>query len=279
VQVSLAQVRATYKQRDAWWTVLLVDPLASRLVRIAAPTGWITPTRLTLTAFLLGIAAGAAFLVGSAGWLIAGAALYHAGFVIDCMDGKLARLRGAESVFGSWLDFLLDRVRVFLCIVALFGGQFRQTGNALFLLVATGAVFLALFGYLNGAETDKASARIRELTGGGRPAGASFWAASEPVERLRSALHRRRIRVNLVSGVEFEMGMLVVAPLAAALWQPEAAIWVVLVFGALLTGFELALMARFGFTARSFDRRRQAVSVPTQRTGRSAADERAGRPA
>jgi phosphatidylglycerophosphate synthase len=265
----LAQVRATFKRRDAWWTVLLVDPLAGRLVRIAAGVGWVTPTRLTVTAFLLGLGAAGAFLAGTPGWLIAGALIYHLGFVIDCMDGKLARLRGTESILGSWLDFVLDRVRVVLCLGALFGGQFQQTGEPLFLGFAIGAVFLALFGYLNGAETGKALARMAGLAATDLPDPAP----PGGLGRVRAALHRHRIRVNLVSGVEFEMFLLVVAPLAAAFWRPEGLLWVAAGAAVLLVGFELALMARFWITARSFDRRaanRTPLPVPAQRTGPAA---------
>ena len=50
----------TYKKRDAWWTVLLVDPVAVRLVWLVAPYRWITPNRLSFTAFLMGLGAAAA---------------------------------------------------------------------------------------------------------------------------------------------------------------------------------------------------------------------------
>lgn len=170
IRVTLDQVRATYKRRDAWWTVLLVDPLASRLVRLTAAVPWITPTRLTVVAFLLGLAAAGSFLQATTGWLLVGAALYHLGFVLDCMDGKIARLRGTGSMLGSWLDFLLDRVRVFVCVVALFGGMRQRTGEPVYLLAASVAIFLALFIYLNGAETNKAWRRMVPPSPAGGPA-------------------------------------------------------------------------------------------------------------
>ncbi|MFS2294977.1 MAG: CDP-alcohol phosphatidyltransferase family protein, partial [Actinomadura sp.] len=45
----------TYKARDAWWTVLLVDPLASRLVKFTANRTRITPNQLTVGALILGL--------------------------------------------------------------------------------------------------------------------------------------------------------------------------------------------------------------------------------
>jgi phosphatidylglycerophosphate synthase len=257
-RVTMAQVRATYKARDSWWTVLLVDPVAGRLVRAAAPYRWLTPNRITAVAFLLGLGAAGAFLAGAPGWLVAGALLYHLGFVLDCVDGKIARLHGTGSIFGGWLDFFLDRVRVVLCAVALFAGQWRQTGADVFLFVAIGVVFLALFGYVNGAATDQARARLAERRaqqGLGQPDEESLLrTAAGPAAglagRVRDTLHRHRIRMNLVSGIEFEMAVLVVAPLVAALTGPYAVVWVTAAAAAPLVLFELSLIARFWLATR-----------------------------
>src|SRR5689334_19578887 len=99
-RTALADIRErTYKARDAWWTVWLVDPLASRLVWLTSPWPWVTPNRLTLGAFALGGGAAACFLKQSYGWVLAGAVLFHLSFVLDCMDGKTARLNGTGSIF------------------------------------------------------------------------------------------------------------------------------------------------------------------------------------
>ncbi|MGH3382223.1 MAG: hypothetical protein ACRDP6_46600 [Actinoallomurus sp.] len=45
----------TYKARDAWWTVLLVDPLAGRLVRFVANRTSLTPNQLSAAALALTI--------------------------------------------------------------------------------------------------------------------------------------------------------------------------------------------------------------------------------
>ncbi|QSB14261.1 CDP-alcohol phosphatidyltransferase family protein [Natronosporangium hydrolyticum] len=254
---SMQQVRATYKVRDSWWTVLLVDPVAGRLVRVAAGRAWITPNRLTITAFLLGMGSAAAFLTGQPGWLIVGALLYHVGFTIDCIDGKLARLTGSGSVFGGWLDFFLDRIRVMICVIALFAGQFLQTDNAGFLFAAIAVVFLALFGYVNGAETDKARASLARRAGDPVDDEALLDTAAGPAGGLagqvRRWLHQRRIRFNLVSGIEFEMAVLVVAPLVVAATAPAGLFWVTGVAGLALVAFEAALIARFWLAARRAD--------------------------
>src|SRR3954468_14943381 len=134
---SLAEVRArTYKSLDAWWTVLLVDPYAGHLVRFAAARRWITPNRLTALATVFGLAAADCFAGAGRPWLIAGAVLFHLGFVADCVDGKLARLRGTGSLFGAWFGFMADRLRVVLCAAALMGGQYARTGQVRYLWLA-----------------------------------------------------------------------------------------------------------------------------------------------
>ena len=131
---TIEEVRTrTYKSRDAWWTVILVDPLASRLVQVAARYPSITPNRLTVAAFGLGLGAAACFAAADYPWLVAGAVLFHLSFLVDCMDGKIARLTDSGSIFGAWLDFMLDQLRVVVCTVALMGGQYAATGELRYL--------------------------------------------------------------------------------------------------------------------------------------------------
>lgn len=139
----------TYKRRDAWWTVLLVDPLASRLVVVTANRTSITPNQLTWAGLLLGACAAALFALARPWSMIVGAALFHLSFVLDCMDGKIARLKGTGSVIGGWLDYMFDRLRVMMCAAALFGGQYARSGNAGWLWLAFAVVFLDMLRYMD----------------------------------------------------------------------------------------------------------------------------------
>jgi hypothetical protein len=141
--------------------------------------------------------------------------------------------------------------------------------------------FLALFIYLNGAETDKARAKMAAPATGrrGTPPSLNGYPLPPLVGQLRGFLHRRRIRLNLVSGVEFEMAVFVVAPLFAAAFGAGAIMWVTGVAAGLLIAFELALIARFWLTARSYDLRAAQRPMPAQRTDRSPVDDRLHHPA
>ena len=303
-RLTLQEIRdRTYKDRDAWWTVWLVDPVASRLVRLVAPYRWITPNRLTMTAFVFGLAAAACFAQQDRAWLVAGAVLYHLSFVIDCMDGKIARLNGTGSIFGVWLDFVFDRLLVLICTVALMGGQFQRTGDLTYLWVGGGVIFLGMFRYLNAFQIGKVKnqmrAQLAELQGEGgvrpafveetmqqQPVGAAtadeLAASDRPVVdvygdfrtrfplfvRFRNVLIRQRVRAHLVSGIEFQMAIFIIGPLTGFI------IGSAVVPGALLVAFELLLIYKLWAAARSFTRQlaeakaaATATAVPAQASG------------
>ncbi|GII79458.1 hypothetical protein Sru01_44400 [Sphaerisporangium rufum] len=159
---TLDEVRAqTYKARDAWWTVWLVDPLAGRLVVITANRTSITPNQITWGAFLLGLAAAGCFLRAEWPWLVAGALLYHLSFVLDCMDGKIARLKGTGTVLGGWLDYVFDRIRVLTCTLALMWGQYQATGQEVYLLLGVAVVFLDMLRYVDALQIAKVRRQMR----------------------------------------------------------------------------------------------------------------------
>src|SRR5690606_572821 len=124
-QVSLDQVRGTFKPRDSWWTVLFVDPLAARLVRVLAPRAWITPTLLTVVAFVLGLGAAAAFLAARPAWWVAGAVAYYVACALDCVDGKIDRLLGQGYGLGAWRVYDLYLAREYLSTYMVFAGACR----------------------------------------------------------------------------------------------------------------------------------------------------------
>jgi phosphatidylglycerophosphate synthase len=280
---TLDEIRArTYKDRDAWWTVWLVDPLAARLVRLVAPYRGFTPNRLTAAAFAIGLASAGAFALQSALALVAGAVLFHLSFVLDCMDGKIARLNGTGSIFGVWLDFVLDRVKVLICAVALFGGQFARSGDLAYLWVGGAVIFLDMFRYVNSAQLGKVRAAMRleiavargedgrvafvEETVAEHPVGAvadgsvvdvygDFRARFGLFVRLRNALVRQRVRAHLVSGIEFEMAVFIVGPLTGLV------IGVPIVAGALLVLFELLLIYKLLSATRSYTRHLRAAAA------------------
>ncbi|MFI1992324.1 CDP-alcohol phosphatidyltransferase family protein [Actinoplanes sp. NPDC020271] len=238
MRVPLAEIRErTYKPVDAWWTVLLVDPLASRLVWLIAPYRRVTPNVLTLVATVLGAGAAVAFARGDRWSLVAGAVLFHLSFVADCMDGKIARLNGTGTIFGQWLDFVLDRVRVFFCALALFGGQYARGHDVTYLWMMAVAIFLDLIRYVNGGQVAKVRSGMA----------AEFGAPAEPRGGTAARLRRHRIRTHLFSGIEYEMFVYLIGPLTGLILPVTAAA------GAAMLFFELIVVLRLFQAARLAD--------------------------
>jgi phosphatidylglycerophosphate synthase len=104
------------KNPDAWWTVIAVDPIAVRVLPRLARRPWVTPDRLSYLSLVLALAAGATF---AGGRLVVGAVLFEAHFVIDCLDGKLARVRGTQNPRGGFVDLACDLVGTGWCFAAL----------------------------------------------------------------------------------------------------------------------------------------------------------------
>ncbi|WP_055480975.1 CDP-alcohol phosphatidyltransferase family protein [Sphaerimonospora mesophila] len=291
MKFTLEDVRSrTYKARDAWWTVFLVDPLASRLVVAIANRTSISPNQITWGAFLLGLGSAGCFLTADPVWLVAGAVLYHLSFVLDCVDGKIARLKGTGTVLGGWLDYVFDRIRVFACALALMWGQYRATGQDLYLLLGIGVVFLDMLRYVDALQVTKVRRQMRRTLRTAYDEVAPPRSPAEPPLRddpdlgldsrsdethartaeavdlqvefhsryawyvpFRTWLRARRVRTHLVSGIEFQMAVFIVGPLLGLI--SPIMIGVVTVCAAVpLLAFEAAIMYKLWLSSRDFTR-------------------------
>jgi phosphatidylglycerophosphate synthase len=100
---------------DAWWTALVIDPIALRILPWLVPRQRITPNGLSLASLVLALAAGGGFLTKH--YVLAGV-LFELHFFVDCLDGKVARLRGTQNVRGAYLDVACDLMGTSWCLAA-----------------------------------------------------------------------------------------------------------------------------------------------------------------
>jgi phosphatidylglycerophosphate synthase len=100
------------KAHDAWWTVLVIDPIAAPLVALVDRARAITPNTVTVASVVIAALSALEWVRSEA---IAAAVLFQIAFLLDCMDGKLAYLRHLESPYGAWLDAASDAVRMTVC--------------------------------------------------------------------------------------------------------------------------------------------------------------------
>jgi hypothetical protein len=120
------KLKAAIKKIDGWWASIFSGPVANYLLRYIADINWISPNHVTLFALFLGILASVCFVIASPLFMILGALLVQLSFIVDCMDGQLARYRQQFSVLGAWLDRIADRVKDFLYFFSLALGFFLK---------------------------------------------------------------------------------------------------------------------------------------------------------
>jgi CDP-alcohol phosphatidyltransferase-like enzyme len=146
----LAAVRDIYRQskkkRDNFWTEWISRPPAAVLVWALRGTP-VTPNQVSFLAISVA-AAGCATLILWRSWLglvVAGLVLQLA-YIIDCVDGQLARLKSMTSPVGALLDFMLDEVKAFMVIAGAATRLFLQTNDPRWLLGGLGGLVAAATG-------------------------------------------------------------------------------------------------------------------------------------
>jgi hypothetical protein len=130
----------TRKRPDLFWNTYVCRPPAAAIVYALAGTR-VTPNQVTLMAFVVASIAAAlvVFLPGYWG-LLAAILLFEFSYVLDCVDGMLARLRGIQSPSGHLLDFLMDEIKAFTLLGAVAVRLWREQGDARFLLLGIGGL-------------------------------------------------------------------------------------------------------------------------------------------
>ena len=110
--------RRTKKPRDILWNRFVARPLAAVLLVPLARTR-VTPNQVTLLTLVVFVAGAAMLAVCPArGALVGSVAILELSYVLDCVDGQLARMKGTSSPVGAHLDFLMDEIKAFVILAA-----------------------------------------------------------------------------------------------------------------------------------------------------------------
>jgi len=106
-KITYAYVRKVGVKKMFVTARLIYDPLAVPLTYLFAKTGFITANMVTLGSFIWALIPICLF---STGYMISGAIATFIFHVLDCVDGKLARVTGKLNPMGAFYDFLVDRI-------------------------------------------------------------------------------------------------------------------------------------------------------------------------
>lgn len=145
------------KERDYWWTVLFVDPLAFPVTAFIARKRLFTPNEVTWISFLLGAPMGVFFALGTRWGLVVGGILWYLAFFTDCIDGKLARALETSSPMGKVLDEIADGGRRLSGALGLTIYLYRTDDGPTFLLAVAYGLLAFYFGQISGETRPKAA--------------------------------------------------------------------------------------------------------------------------
>jgi len=128
------EIRGTDKLGSSWWEHFVLKPFIYKLTFLFANYTKITPNQITIMSFIFGLLSAYSFLKGTLYYLIIGAFLFECSFILDYTDGRIARLKGLNSIFGAYFDIISDFTKYFFIILCLAYGQYLLTNDVSFLL-------------------------------------------------------------------------------------------------------------------------------------------------
>ncbi|MEV1070459.1 DUF5941 domain-containing protein [Micromonospora parva] len=234
-----AELRLSVKEKDDFFSTYFVSTWSPYLVRLSARLR-LTPTGVTVISVLFALAAAVLFGVGGRPALVGGAVLLYLGFVLDCVDGQLARYTRHFSAWGGWLDTMADRAKEYVVYAGLgFGVSHAGLGNGWALAIA--AMTLQTVRHMTdtwyGVLHDEAARRPRAATNASGGIGDRLNAASTRVQADTGSLSYWLKRT-----VVFPIGeRWALIALTVALFNPLVSLIAVLVWGVLAFAYTGAL--------------------------------------
>ncbi|MGK5737984.1 DUF5941 domain-containing protein [Micromonospora sp. URMC 103] len=234
-----AELRLSVKERDDFFSTYFVSTWSPYLVRAAARLG-LGPSTVTVISILFAVAAAVLFAVEGRPALVGGAVLLYLGFVLDCVDGQLARYTRNFSAWGGWLDTMADRAKEYLVYAGLGFGA-TQAGHRYGWALAIAAMTLQTVRHMTdtwyGVLHDEAARRPRTSGTGGGGIGDRLNAASTRVQADTGSLSYWLKRT-----VVFPIGeRWALIALTVALFNPWVSLVAVLVWGVLAFAYTGAL--------------------------------------
>ncbi len=247
VELELRCQKPEHRRIGNWMARRVARPLALRVTWVILPTGC-SAHAATLVCWLVGLCAAAALAGGSPGGWLTGAILLQMWYVLDHVDGQLARYHGTASLDGVQLDYLMHHSLNLLVPIGTGSGLAIELHDPLWALcgLAWGAGLL-LIGLLHDARYKAFMQRLKRvqgelvLIGGGGAQPCAQPAMPRQVLRLAAWVARKACEMHVImnvllvwGGVRILLPRLSTAPCG----------WFLLIMACLSCGLAAALVVR-----------------------------------
>jgi phosphatidylglycerophosphate synthase len=113
------------------WGDLWGFPLAAKLLPIVTRISFLTPNVITMIGFTSFVVGSLLLFLNAPYHLYLAAFLLPFGFLLDDLDGQVARERNMYSEIGNYLDKVLDVLKIFIVSSSLSYAVYLQTQNIL----------------------------------------------------------------------------------------------------------------------------------------------------
>jgi hypothetical protein len=214
-----------YRRVGNWMARRITRPLALRVTRVVLPLG-VSAHAATLAAWAVAMSAVAGFAWGGvSGWLL-GAALLQLWYLLDHVDGQLARYHGTESLDGAALDYLMHHAVNLLVPLGIGWGMAASQRWWLVPGLAWG-VGLLLLGLASDVRYKAFIKRLKRLDGelrvigggGGRPGPPAPlpWRPTAAAAWLARKACETHVTMNVLGGIALMQW-------ALTLWLPQDAL-------------------------------------------------------
>jgi phosphatidylglycerophosphate synthase len=109
---------------------------------VVADWRWITPNRLTLLSLVTALLASLLITTGEQANMLIAAAAIQVSYILDCMDGQLARYSNRASRLGAFADKWSDHVKFPAILLALTISALDHTPSIATVILGITSVFL-----------------------------------------------------------------------------------------------------------------------------------------
>lgn len=96
----------------------------------------LTPNTVSTFSLVFFILGGCCFFIGTYQFNVLGGISFLIGILMDCTDGKLARMTNNTSNLGIWLDYNYDYLKPLCIYMPISMSLFRDTGSSTYFLLA-----------------------------------------------------------------------------------------------------------------------------------------------
>jgi phosphatidylglycerophosphate synthase len=200
-------------------------PVALRITRVVAPWG-VSAHGVTLLAWATAGGAVCALAWGTPGGWLLGAGLLQLWYLLDHVDGQLARLRGTASLDGAQLDFLMHHTVNLLVPLGAGAGVFARSAEPWWLVAGlVWGLSLLVIGLAHDARYRAFIARLQRVRGRLEVVGGMGVPEGPTPPMPRRPLRLARWTLRKLAEIHVIMNLVTLAAVAAWL-AGDADLWI-----------------------------------------------------